>query len=362
MNHDKSDNKSSIYVVMDSPPKVRLIHVRLMESTRRRPVRGFPRVDWWAIRHTTISDEQCNRIPYQQRQQRHAAAQHWSRSDPDVAWFGFSESSHAPTAKRSIDSGHDPDNRPTRPTQDPEVKKLFGNIPRPISPTVGWTIWNLSLQIRIEETNGAEGNIDVENRNIYNILVRITNQPDKNFSFAVNNQMSSVSIKTHPVLNCISKAIRYHNTKNCIFINTSQAPIKFSVPSIFITNECHITNKVVQLCGVVAINSPSLVLITESWLDSTIPDSVVAIGDSYSTYRRDRPTPGGSVLDYVNTNIPTTRLHVWSWGQDGRHLFIWLLLKSTRIPRPFSSILVDCVYYPPGQFADAGKRNAGISY
>ena len=112
-----------------------------------------------------------------------------------------------------------------------------------------------------------------ENRNIYNILVRITNQPDKNFSFAVNNQMSSVSIKTHPVLNCISKAIRYHNTKNCIFINTSQAPIKFSVPSIFITNECHITNKVVQLCGVVAINSPSLVPITESWLDSTIPES-----------------------------------------------------------------------------------------
>ena len=270
-----------------------------MESTRRRSVRGFPRVNWWTIRHTTISDNNATGSPTSN-----------DSSDSSTTLEQIRSGIIPTTAKRSTDSGHDPDNRPTGPTQDPEVKKLFRNTPRPIWPTVGWTIWNLSSQIR-RGNQWSRREHRCENRNIYNILVQITNRPDKNFSFAVNNQMSSVWIRTHSVLNCISisNGIRYHNPKNCIFINTSQAPIKFSVPSIFITNECHITNKVVELCGVVAVNSPWLVLITESWLDSTIPDSAVAIGNSYKTYSLERPTPGGSVLDYVNTNIPTTRLY-----------------------------------------------------
>ena len=234
--------------------------------------------------------QQCNWIPYQQRQQRQ---QHN---------IGADQIRNHPNTIQTIVQQDQP--------KTPKSRNYSG-IPHVQSDQQLDELSEICHHKFVEETNGAEGNIDGENRKIYNILVQITNRPDKNFSFAVNNQMSSVWIRTHSVLNCISisNGIRYHNPKNCIFINTSQAPIKFSVPSIFITNECHITNKVVQLCGVVAINSPSLVLITESWLDSTIPDSAVAIGNSYKTYSLERPTPGGSVLDYVNTNIPTTRLY-----------------------------------------------------
>ena len=63
------------------------------------------------------------------------------------------------------------------------------------------------------------------------------------------------------------------------------------------------------VCGVAAINNPTLMLITESWLGSSIPDSGVDIGDNYSIYRKDRPTPGGGILAYVYKNMSTTHLY-----------------------------------------------------
>ena len=75
-------------------------------------------------------------------------------------------------------------------------------------------------------------------------------------------------------------------------------PIVPSVMNMTTPLDCHLyfQNKVTELCGVVAINNPSFVLITESWLDSSIPDSGVTIGDSYNIYRKDRPTTGGGIL------------------------------------------------------------------
>jgi hypothetical protein len=99
------------------------------------------------------------------------------------------------------------------------------------------------------------------------------------------------------------------------------------------------------------------VLITESWLDSSIPDSGVAIGDSYNIYRKDKPTPGGGILAYINNNIPTTRLH--DLEEDGKEV-MWLLLKCGNIPRPFSSFPVVGVYYPPGQSADRSRERYAV--
>ena len=93
-------------------------------------------------------------------------------------------------------------------------------------------------------------------------------------------------------------------------------------------------------------------LITESWLDSSIPDSGVAIGDSYNIHRKDRLTPGGGILAYSYKNIPTTRLH--DLEEDGKEV-MFLLLKCAKIPRPFNSVLVVGVYHPPGQPAEVEK-------
>ena len=94
-------------------------------------------------------------------------------------------------------------------------------------------------------------------------------------------------------------------------------------------------------------------MITESWLDTNVPDAAIAIGNMFNIYRRDRYTPGGGILVYVNTSIPTTRLT--DLEEDSNEV-IWLLLKPTRTPRPFSVIVVVGVYYPPGQSAENEKQ------
>ena len=126
-----------------------------------------------------------------------------------------------------------------------------------------------------------------------------------------------------------------------------------STPSVLLTNACHITNKVAELCGITAVNDPSLIIITKSWLNSNIPDAAVAIGNNFNVYLRDRPTPGGGILTYVNNHIPTTRLT--DLEEHGNEV-LWLILKPTRIPRPYSLIVIVSVYYPPGQSVVADKE------
>ena len=140
---------------------------------------------------------------------------------------------------------------------------------------------------------------------------------------------------------------------NLIPIDTSGTPLSCTIPSILLTNICHISNKVDELHTIVNLNNPSVVMITESWLDTKVLDAAIAIGNMFNIYRRDRYTPGGGILVYVNTSIPTTRLT--DLEEDNKEV-IWLLLKPTRTPRPFSVIVVVGVYYPPGQSVENEKE------
>ena len=102
-------------------------------------------------------------------------------------------------------------------------------------------------------------------------------------------------------LNKINKCPRSQNARNnFIAIKTVRTLIEQSIPSLFVTNACHVTNKMTELCDVAAINNPTLVLITESWLDSSILESGVDIADNYSFHCKDRPTLGGGILAYIN--------------------------------------------------------------
>ena len=116
------------------------------------------------------------------------------------------------------------------------------------------------------------------------------------------------------------------------------------MPTILLTNVCHILNKVDDLHAIVDLNNPSLIMITESWLNINVPDSVVRIGSMFNIYRRDRLTPGGGILAYVNVNIPTT--HLKNLEEDNKEV-LWLLLKLPRTPRPFSAINSCWGLFPP---------------
>ena len=156
-----------------------------------------------------------------------------------------------------------------------------------------------------------------------------------------------------------ARSLRMHTPQNCIKIkttNSSNNPFS-AIPSFFLSNVCHITNKVDELSGVVSVNDPSVVMITESWLSTNIPDSAVMIGNNYNIFRLDRRTPGGGVLAYVNTCIPVERIS--NLEEEGKEV-LWLVLKPPRAPRPFSSITVVITYYPPGQPRE--RENEIIEY
>ena len=141
------------------------------------------------------------------------------------------------------------------------------------------------------------------------------------------------------------------NFNNLINIKTNTNPTigKSSVPSFLLSNVCHITNKVDELAAVVSIYDPSVVMITESWLSDDIGDSSVKIGNKYNIFRRDRKSPGGGVIAYVNNCLPAERMtHLEEENKE----VIWLLLKPPRTPRPYSTIVAAVVYYPPGQSAE----------
>ena len=70
----------------------------------------------------------------------------------------------------------------------------------------------------------------------------------------------------------------------------------------------HVINKIAELSGIAAVNIPSLIIFTKFWLYSIILDAAVEISNRLNSCCRDRPTPDGGILAYVNNQIPTTCL------------------------------------------------------
>ena len=90
-------------------------------------------------------------------------------------------------------------------------------------------------------------------------------------------------------------------------------------------------------------------MITESWLSEDIADDAVQIENKYNMLRRDKKSPGGGVIAYVNKRLPAKRMaHL----EEEIKEVIWHLLKPPRAPRPYSTVVVAIVYYPPGQSAE----------
>ena len=65
------------------------------------------------------------------------------------------------------------------------------------------------------------------------------------------------------------------------------------------------------------MNNPFLIIITEPWLHSNIPDAAVEINNKFDAYRPDRPTPGGGILAYVNNHARSRPTH---FEEDGKEV------------------------------------------
>ena len=115
-----------------------------------------------------------------------------------------------------------------------------------------------------------------------------------------------------------------------------------SLPNFFLSNVRSISNKVDDLGVVVQKNCIDFAGITETWLNSNIPDSSINI-DDFNLIRKDRSGQrGGGVCAFVRSNIPFVPLPELCCPD---HEILWVKLRPYRLPREFSCIVVGLVYH-----------------
>ena len=110
-----------------------------------------------------------------------------------------------------------------------------------------------------------------------------------------------------------------------------------------ITRSNSLVPKMIELQGVVDVNLPGFVSITETWLSPAVPDSAVHLSN-YILFRRDRPTHAGGVCIFVDAEIPCSCLRAFESPEVES---IWVKARPLRLPRQVSMILVGTVYHPP---------------
>ena len=120
------------------------------------------------------------------------------------------------------------------------------------------------------------------------------------------------------------------------------------MPSLLLTNANRICNKLDDLSVLVQAHNPTLIAVTESWLDDSIPDSAISLR-SFSVLRRDRQgQPGGGVLLYVNNSIMSRRLtDLVDNDCSSEFEILWALLRPHFLPRSTSVLIISIVYCPP---------------
>ena len=103
--------------------------------------------------------------------------------------------------------------------------------------------------------------------------------------------------------------------------------------------------KIVEVEEFIVRNKVSMAFITETWLKSTVVDSVVGIS-GYSIIRRDRSSEehGGVCLYIMDGCFKVKLLSDISCCAD--HEVLWVQLQPTRLARGFSSIIAAVVYHP----------------
>ena len=110
-----------------------------------------------------------------------------------------------------------------------------------------------------------------------------------------------------------------------------------SIPSVIYANIRSVTSKIDELQAVVSINNPYIVCLTETWLNSNIPNSACDLTDLIC-YRNDQQSAMDSgVCVYVRTMHCCNRLQDF---EDIEIESIWLKSQPHCLLRGTSSLLV----------------------
>ena len=119
----------------------------------------------------------------------------------------------------------------------------------------------------------------------------------------------------------------------------------FYTPKIMVSNVMSLVPKLVEVQEFLLRTQVDLAFITETWLKTTIANTVVDI-PGYSIIRRNRMSNDhGGVCLYIKENGSRFKqLQELSCCDD--HEVLWVQLRPNRLPRGFSSLIVAVVYHP----------------
>ena len=114
---------------------------------------------------------------------------------------------------------------------------------------------------------------------------------------------------------------------------------------------------ILSLC--VKANNVGVACITETWLKSTVPSSVIDL-PGYTVVWSDRNSQmGGGVCCYIKEDIP---YKVWSELRDCEVESLWLTLRPPRMPRSVPSLSFGVIYMPPGSTQHPRKERPVINH
>ncbi len=154
-------------------------------------------------------------------------------------------------------------------------------------------------------------------------------------------------------------------------VRLRKQPFKPPLPSLFLSNARSLANKMDELRLQVKANNGAkdacILLITETWLQPSIPDSAIELA-GYTTQRHDRTadsgkSKGGGLCVYVNNSWCTNSVIM------ERHCspdieYLTVKCRPIYLPREFTVVMVTAVYIPPDANANSaiGLLHASISH
>lgn len=95
---------------------------------------------------------------------------------------------------------------------------------------------------------------------------------------------------------------------------------------------------------VTSSSPPTIIALTETWLNSTIKASEVQL-PSYHLYRRDRSRQGGGVAIYIHESL---QVKAWNYHPNAE-------LLSVIVPSSMGLLLLAVMYRPPGLDSDLSE-------
>ena len=113
--------------------------------------------------------------------------------------------------------------------------------------------------------------------------------------------------------------------------------------SIVHLNVCSLLGHFDQILEFVNSYSPDIVALSETWLDPSVGDPLIAI-PGFRVYRSDRHRHGGGVCVHVNDSLKCVRSDI----KDPAVESLWLEISTPLSP---PTTLFDCVYRPPNSAA-----------